>query len=187
MQFFISMIGLLGLVALTGCVILPEGEGSAASTIQYFEAEGSLEGTGVGFAGYWIRENQPGVFLQLQTLRNGVVGGEELSDLPSGSGGDPVTGQEQLGWCLSAGTTWEINETCSIHAGLGLGFSETWQEQFDSDLILGSAGFYNTSNGQSFDLEACAGAMFKLGNSWVLDTGYNTFSEALYLGLGYSY
>ena len=71
------ILGLLGWPLLPGCVVLPIDGGSTATTVQTFEAGGDLEGRGVGFAGYFSRPSQPGLFVQLQSVRDGAVGGQE--------------------------------------------------------------------------------------------------------------
>ena len=183
-----SLLLLLCLLPLlsSGCVVLPLNSGSSVTVIQGFEADGDLQGKGVGFAGYWSRPSQPGFFLQLQSLRDGSVGGEELSALPPTAATDAVVEVEQVGWCLTAGTTWEIEERWTLYGGLGLGYTETWTERFDGTLVSGNNGYYHTSSGDEIDLEATAGVLLSVGENWAVDFGYSTFSEAIFFGLGYS-
>ena len=173
--FSTVLLSITGLM-LSGCVILPIDTGNSASTIQGFEADGDLQGNGVGFAGYWSRPSQPGFFLQLQTLRDGAVGGEELASLPPTAATDPIVEREQVGWCLSAGTTWQLREQWTVYGGLGAGYSETWIERFDSTLSSGNNGEYHTTTGDELDLEVTAGALYSDGYKWINDVGSSNFS-----------
>lgn len=179
------ILGLWGFPLLTGCVVLPIDGGSTTTTVQTFEAGGDLQGRGVGFAGYFSRPSQPGLFVQLQSVRDGAVGGAELSQLPSGPL-DPEVAREQLGWSVAAGTTWEAEERWTLYGGLGLAYTETWIERFDGTLSTGDNGYYHTSTGDDLSLEATVGALWNPTENWVIDFGYSTFSEAIFVGLGYS-
>ncbi len=179
-------IGLVGTLWMSGCVVLPIDGGTSATTVQSFKATGDLEGDGVGFAGYFNRPSQPGLFLQLQSVRQGAVGGEELSSLPPGASSDAIVATEQVGWCLTGGTTWEARENVTLYGGLGLGYTEKWTERFDATLSSGNNGYYHTSLGDDLAVEATVGALWSAGESWVIDVGYSTFSEAIFVGLGYS-
>ncbi|MAJ28636.1 hypothetical protein CBD41_04315 [bacterium TMED181] len=177
---------LVGTLWLSGCVVLPIDGGTSATTVQRFNATGDLEGEGVGFAGYFSRPSQPGLFLQLQSVREGAVGGQELPSLPSGSASDAIVATEQVGWCLTGGTTWEARDDWTLYGGLGLGYSESWAERFDPTLTAGDNGYYHTSGGEDWAVEATVGALWAAGENWVIDVGYSTFSEAIFVGLGYS-
>jgi hypothetical protein len=39
----------------------------------------------------------------------------------------------------------------------------------------------------SSDLHLTFGSLIRIGDGWVIDAGYGTFSESVHVGLGYSY
>ncbi len=178
---------LIASVALPGCMILPVAGGEQAAVFQVFEPKSRVEDTGIGLSGYWFREQQLGVFLQLQSAFSGTVSGVEYSSLPAASTGDPVTAREQHGLTIAVGPTWKFNEHLAVYGGLGVGSVSRWEERFDGTTGLSDTGYYHYDAGTSSDLHLTFGSLIRIGDGWVIDAGYGTFSESVHVGLGYSY
>jgi opacity protein-like surface antigen len=174
-------------VGLSGCMVLPVPGGEQAAVFQVFEPKSRVEDTGIGLSGYWFRDQQLGVFLQLQSAFSGAVSGVEYPSLPVSSAGDPVTAREQHGLTIAVGPTWKFNEHLAVYGGLGVGSVSRWEERFDGDLLLSPTGYYHHDAGTSSDLHLTFGSLIRIGDGWVIDAGYGTFSESVHVGLGYSY
>ncbi|MDE0959504.1 MAG: hypothetical protein OSB09_01860 [Planctomycetota bacterium] len=172
---------------LSGCLVLPVAGGEQAGVFQVFEPKSKVEDTGVGLSGYWFRDQQPGLFLQLQSAFSGAVSGVEYASLPVGSDGDPVTARERHGVTIAAGPTWKFNQYLSVYGGLGVGSVSRWEERWDADLVLSPTGYYHTDAGTTSELHWTFGSLIQISDGWVIDVGYGTFSDSVHVGLGYRY
>ncbi|MGE4618456.1 MAG: hypothetical protein AAEJ04_01455 [Planctomycetota bacterium] len=177
--------GFLGLVS--GCTILPVSGGSQTGVVHVFEAKEKPSEVGVGFAGYWFRDQQLGAFVHLQASYSGSVTGVHYSDLPAEGAGDPITAVEKNGALLAIGPTWKVNEELVVYGGLGVGTSSKWTERFDADLELSPNGYYHYEGDRDVELHATLGSLLQLGGGWVMDLGYGSYSDALHVGFGFSY
>lgn len=178
---------LVGMLCLHGCAVLPVTGGEQAGVFQVFEPGAKMKDTGVGFAGYWFRDQQPGVFLHLQTSFSGAVSGIGVGNLPVAGEADPVTSQEVHGVSIAVGPTWRVNDQLSVYGGLGVGSISVWEERFDVDLEVSPTGYYHYDRGTESGLHATIGSLIHLGDDWILDVGYGSYGESIHVGLGYSY
>ena len=191
-RFFGIWIMLGCLMVVTGCVVIPVGAGNQAAVFQVFEPNGKLSDTGVGFAGYWFRDQQPGTFIHLQTSYSGSVTGVHYPELPSEGVGDVVTGRERNGGIIAVGPTWRVNDKMAVYGGIGIGFSSQWTERFDVDYETASdplspTGYYHYKGDKDRGFHATFGSLLQLGGGWIVDLGYGTYADAMHVGFGYSY
>ena len=182
-RFFGIWILLGCLLVVTGCVVMPVGAGNQAAVFQVFEPNGKLSDTGVGFAGYWFRDQQPGTFIHLQTSYSGSVTGVRYPGLPAGGSRDEVTGRERNGAIIAVGPTWRVNDKMAVYGGIGIGFSSQWIERFDADMER----YYHYKGDKDRGLHATFGSLLQLGGGWIVDLGYGTYADAMHVGFGYSY
>ena len=176
-----------GTLLISGCLSLPISDGQQAGVFQGFEPHGKLTEMGVGFGGYWFRDQQPGAFVQIQASYSGSVTGVHYTDLPVEGTGDPVTARERNGALVAMGPTWKVNDLLVVYGGLGIGSSSQWIEKFDADLELSPTGYYHYEGDRKYGIHGSVGSLLQLGEGWILDVGYGSYSDAIHLGIGYSY
>ena len=174
-------------ILFSGCAVLPVTGGKQAGVFQTFEPHGKLTEMGVGFAGYWFREQQSGAFIHLQASYSGSVTGVHYPSLPAEGAGDPITAREKNGALLAIGPTWMVNDRLAVYGGMGIGSSSTWTERQDATLELSPTGYYHYEGDRDLGLHGTCGALLQLGEGWIVDLGYGSYSDAIHVGLGYSY
>lgn len=177
----------VSLLLVAGCAVLPVSDGEQAGVFQVFEPHGDLTEMGVGFGGYWFRDQQPGAFIQLQASYSGSVTGVHYPALPSEGVGDPITARERNGALFAIGPTWRVNDRMAVYGGLGIGSSSEWIERIDGDLELSPTGYYHYEGDREYGLHGSIGSLLQLGGGWILDVGYGSYSDAVHFGIGYSY